>query len=297
MINRKGWLAASALALVGTFAHAADNLTVKDGNGTLQSSGAKNVGGVLYPEHIMVDSTGVDATDTTNHAVKVNVVAGGGGGAVTNAGTFAVQVTSAPTTAVTGTFFQATQPVSIATMPTTPVTLSGSPTVTVGNIGTISNTSFTATQATGSNLHVVVDTAPTTAVTGSVTATLSGTPTVNNQPVAAASGGATHFRILAPATPAASVIKAGAGQLYSLSGFNNTATVAFLKVYDATSATCGTGTPVETFMLPANSGFVRAVEIGDVFTAGIVACVTGLYADADTTAVTASTIVINGLYK
>lgn len=33
---------------------------------------------------------------------------------VTNAGTFAVQVTSAPTTAVTGTFWQATQPVSIA---------------------------------------------------------------------------------------------------------------------------------------------------------------------------------------
>jgi hypothetical protein len=32
--------------------------------------------------------------------------------AVTNAGTFAVQVTSAPTTAVTGTFWQATQPVS-----------------------------------------------------------------------------------------------------------------------------------------------------------------------------------------
>lgn len=39
--------------------------------------------------------------------------------AVTNAGTFAVQVTSAPTTAVTGTFWQATQPVSIASTVTT----------------------------------------------------------------------------------------------------------------------------------------------------------------------------------
>lgn len=37
--------------------------------------------------------------------------------AVTNAGTFAVQVTSAPTTAVTGTFWQATQPVSAASLP------------------------------------------------------------------------------------------------------------------------------------------------------------------------------------
>jgi hypothetical protein len=37
--------------------------------------------------------------------------------AVTNAGTFAVQVTSAPTTAVTGTFWQTTQPVSLASVP------------------------------------------------------------------------------------------------------------------------------------------------------------------------------------
>jgi hypothetical protein len=53
---------------------------------------------------------------------------------VTNAGTFAVQVTSAPTIAVTGTFYQATQPVSLASLPSL---ATGSNT-----IGAISNTSF-----------------------------------------------------------------------------------------------------------------------------------------------------------
>jgi hypothetical protein len=73
-----------------------------------------------------------------------------------------VIVDSAPTTAVTGTFWQATQPVSgtfyQATQP-----ISG--TVTANISGSIGNTSFIATQPTGTNLHVVVDTAPSTAVT------------------------------------------------------------------------------------------------------------------------------------
>jgi len=44
---------------------------------------------------------------------------------VTNAGTFAVQVTSAPTTTVTGTFWQATQPVSLTSVPSHAVTNAG----------------------------------------------------------------------------------------------------------------------------------------------------------------------------
>lgn len=54
--------------------------------------------------------------------------------AVTNAGTFAVQVTSAPTTAVTGTFWQATQPVSLAAAVALDAgTLAALETITVAN--------------------------------------------------------------------------------------------------------------------------------------------------------------------
>jgi hypothetical protein len=67
--------------------------------------------------------------------------------------------------AVTGTFWQATQPVSIAAMPSTPVTgtfwqatqpVSGTVSLGAGAaaIGSITNTSFTATQATPANLQM-----------------------------------------------------------------------------------------------------------------------------------------------
>jgi hypothetical protein len=59
---------------------------------------------------------------------------------VTNAGTFAVQVTSAPTTAVTGTFWQATQPVSIAATVTTAAA--------ANSTGTQSNPSLSNVSAT-----------------------------------------------------------------------------------------------------------------------------------------------------
>lgn len=115
-----------------------------------------------------------------------------------------VVVDTAPTTAVTGTFFQATQPVSATSLPLptgastaakqpalgtagsastdvitvqgvasmTPLKVDGSGvtqpisgTVSLSGTSPVSGT-VTAIQGTGSNLHVVVDTAPTTAVTG-----------------------------------------------------------------------------------------------------------------------------------
>jgi len=77
-----------------------------------------------------------------------------------------VSIASMPSTPVTGTFWQATQPVSLTTLPALTagtavighvISDSGSTTAVTGNV--------TAVQSTGSNLHVVVDTAPTTAVT------------------------------------------------------------------------------------------------------------------------------------
>lgn len=125
---------------------------------------------------------------------------------------------------VTGTFYQSTQPVSIATMPTTPVTgvfwpttqpvsIATLPSLVAGSaaIGTVGVTSLPALsagsaaigsvsisslpsitgtvivdQGTGGNLHVDVDSAPTTTVSGTVaisgTVPISGTVTVNPLP-------------------------------------------------------------------------------------------------------------------
>jgi hypothetical protein len=124
-------------------------------------------------------------TDTQLRATAVPVsLASVPSHAVTNAGTFAVQVTSAPTTAVTGTFWQATQPVSIATMPSTPVTgtfwqatqpvsgtvsanatLSAETTKVIGTVNVAAGQSIAATQSGTWNIGSIT-TMPTTPVTG-----------------------------------------------------------------------------------------------------------------------------------
>lgn len=77
-----------------------------------------------------------------------------------------VVVDSAPTTPVTGTFWQATQPVSSTQLP---AALGAQAVGASMSVVPATASSFTVAQPTGTNLHVVVDTAPTTAVTGPLT--------------------------------------------------------------------------------------------------------------------------------
>lgn len=116
---------------------------------------------------------------------------------------------SAVTQPVSGTFWQATQPISAASLPL-PTGAATSALQTTGNtaLTTINTTlgtpmqssggTVTVTQATGSNLHVAVDSAPTTAVTQSGTWTVQPGNTANTtawkvdgsavtQPISAAS--------------------------------------------------------------------------------------------------------------
>jgi len=98
----------------------------------------------------------------------------------------------------------------------------------------------------------------------------------------------------------ATVVKSGAGQLYGIEVYNNSATIAYVKLYNATSATCGSGTVVQRAMIPANASGAGAISNnvnGVAYSTGITMCVTGGYADSDTTAPAASTYIVNVLYK
>lgn len=80
----------------------------------------------------------------------------------------------------------------------------------------------------------------------------------------------------------------------SVEVFNNNTTVAWLKLYDAATATCGSGTPVARYMIPGNSngaGGIANYAIQDRYINGIVACVTTGIADSDTSAPAATTYV------
>ena len=112
-------------------------------------------------------------------------------------------------------------------------------------------------------------------------------------------GGASSFSAIVPNNVVSVAVKATAGQIYSMSAFNNSTTIAYVKLYNATqgNTTCGSGTPVGRYMIPASGGFIRAIEVGVVFSTAISYCVTTGIADADATAPAASTYLVNFTFK
>lgn len=120
---------------------------------------------------------------------------------------------------------------------------------------------------------------------------------------AATTGGDSVTSEIVPANTTAVVVKASAGTLYGVDGFGIAGSVPiFVKLYNATSATCGTGTPVLRYMIPASggaagSGFIQHGTTGDAFSTGITACITAGMADADATAPAASTYLVNFHWK
>lgn len=133
------------------------------------------------------------------------------------------------------------------------------------------------------------------------------TPGTTNgvQALAGATGGATVSSAIAPATPAGVNLKAAAGTLYALYATTIQATPVYVKFYNSASApTCGSGTPIARFMIPAASTAANGAgtnipipTVGIALGTGIGYCVTGALADNDTTAITAANTLVNIVWK
>lgn len=110
----------------------------------------------------------------------------------------------------------------------------------------------------------------------------------------AATGGiASTGRLLSAAGTSgdATNVKASAGRLYAIQGYNAATSVRYLKLYNSASApTAGSGTPVKTLALPPSVGFAFDWPLGYSFSTGIgFTLVTGS-ADNSSTSVTAADI-------
>lgn len=183
-----------------------------------------------------------------------------------------VDVLTMPTVAVTGTFYQATQPVSLAT---------NTPTLQAGSTTTV-------TQATGTNLHTVVDSGTITAVTAITNALPAGTNAIGKlsansgvdigdvdvtsisagtnligdvdiQPRTTGGwsvGNFTSGDTFTALTATAQVIKGSAGKFGGYYIYNPNATATYVILYDiaAASVTVGTSTPKLVFCIPATAG-------------------------------------------
>lgn len=118
--------------------------------------------------------------------------------------------------------------------------------------------------------------------------------------VATATGGASTTGNIAANNTTAVVVKASAGKLMGAQLATIGAVPLYLKIYNAASATCGSGTPAKRLIIPkagtAADGGGSNVSFGDTgvdFSTGITYCVTGGIADSDTTAPAASVALIN----
>jgi anti-sigma factor ChrR (cupin superfamily) len=112
------------------------------------------------------------------------------------------------------------------------------------------------------------------------------------------SGGLSISRKLSAASTNATNVKSGAGQVYAVHCMNTNAALRYLKLYDKASApTVGTDTPVITVPLPTNVPIAIQPACGIAFANGIGFAMTTGIADSDATAVAANEIVLNLLYK
>jgi hypothetical protein len=124
-------------------------------------------------------------------------------------------------------------------------------------------------------------------------------------PQASAMGGSNFFSEVAPANTTGVSIKASPGTVYSLALSNNGAAPFYVKLYNtATAPTCGSGSPVARFEVPANSTAANGAgsnlpfgQPGIAFSSGIGLCVTAGIADSDATAPPASVGVVNVSYQ
>jgi hypothetical protein len=110
-------------------------------------------------------------------------------------------------------------------------------------------------------------------------------------------------RIVSAASLNPTLIHPGKTNLTTLIPLNTTTTIYFLKLYDkATAPTCGTDTPVWTIPLQvAAASSVGGIAVplpsgGIHFYLGLGACITGAFADSDTTNA-ATGIVINSSFQ
>lgn len=106
-------------------------------------------------------------------------------------------------------------------------------------------------------------------------------------------------------TTSVAVGSSAAHQLFGIDGFSiATTNPVWIKLYNAAqgSTTCGSGTPVGRYMIPASGGTSGSGEImhdanGIAFSTALTYCITGGMADNDTTAPTASNYAVNFIYK
>lgn len=248
--------------------------------------------------NFQLDVNGYLKTNVTN---TVTV----GSHAVTNAGTFPVQVDGSALTALqlidnlpntigsttsgqSGALSMAattTAAPSYTTAQTNPLSLQTDGSLRVAN---------TAALPTGSNVIGAVTQSGTFTVQPGNTANTTAWLTQNTP---ATSGGFTTYHLMSAGTTNATVVKASAGQLYGYYIYNSNAAARKLVFHNASSTPTAGASVYFTLMIPAGSAANVFNDTGIPFSTGISITTVTDAADNGTTAVAANDLNINLFYK
>jgi hypothetical protein len=142
-----------------------------------------------------------------------------------------------------------------------------------------------------------------TTVIAGIPVTNAGTFATQAAPTPVTSGGLSVYFVQPAASDNHVVIKAGAGQVYKITAMNNSATVNYLRLYNATTGFNGCNSATNLVyqgQIPASTtvgGLSDSWDLGMAFSTGISICVTSGYATTDTTNATASAMSVNIGYK
>lgn len=296
VMSVQGISGGTALIATGTLALSGTSNVALTGTGNVAVVGTTNVAIVSsITQNTAVVNT---ATVTIASITGTSNVAITGTGSILVVGTTNVAVVSAVTTAtqnvavVSGTISFSGGTVSL-TGTTNVVSVSG--TVPVSGTVALSGTSnVTVVNANANGQATMANSAPVT-----IASNQSGVPLGTQT-----SGGASMSVLVSATGLNGTAVKATQGTLYGVQVFNNSATIGYLKFYNATSAptsssiTATSIVPVKTFLIPSGTAGAGAVysDIGTNFSTGIVYVLTGGIVNSDTTGVAATTMVINVTY-
>lgn len=125
------------------------------------------------------------------------------------------------------------------------------------------------------------------------------TPVVT-QPSVGTGGGASTYNLIAPATPAAVLVQAGAGKVWTIHVGNLNAAPVYVKVFDGAAPTLGTTAASWQLMVPGNTagaGFVVTYPVGRKVATNLYVAVTNLMPTTDATAIAASTVILDLTYS
>jgi hypothetical protein len=121
--------------------------------------------------------------------------------------------------------------------------------------------------------------------------------------VASAAGGASSFNLVPLGSDNHQVIKAGAGTVYGVTVFNNSGTINYIRLYDATTGFNGCNSATGLLwpgMIPASTsvgGAVIPFPAGLAFATGLSICVTSGFGFTDTTNASTTSIYLSVAYK